>query len=100
MTENAGDYEQIMEEVYLKDGTIRKIGFRKGKWIAETKYDRVAVSEDGFLLYFRYSENGRAHSYDLFCNFAEMAIEENDVDFLLLGQVATAISANYVAFMD
>jgi hypothetical protein len=88
------DYEQIVEPVYLKDGTSRKIGFRAGKWIAETKYDRVAVAKNGYLLYFRYSENEQAHSYQLFCNFAEMAIENNDVDFLLLGQVAAAIGGN------
>jgi hypothetical protein len=97
MDEN--DYEQIVEQVYLKDGTIRKIGFRAGKWIAETKYDRVAVAKDGYLLYFRYSENGQAHSYDLFCDFAEMAANKY-VDFLLLGQVAAAIGADYVLFMD
>jgi hypothetical protein len=100
MAENVSDYEQIVETVYLQDGTIRKVGFREGRWIAETKYDRVAVSKDGFLLYFGYSESGRAHSYQLFCNFAEMAIEGNDVDFLLLGQVAAAIGADYISFLD
>jgi hypothetical protein len=62
-----------MKEVDLRDRTIHKVGFHEGKWIAATKYERVAVSKKGFLLYLKYSENGRAHSYRLFCDFAALA---------------------------
>jgi hypothetical protein len=38
-------------------------------------------------------------SYKLFYDFAEMAADES-VDFLVLGQVASAIGADYIEFLD
>jgi hypothetical protein len=101
LTENLTDYGQIVETVHLKDGTIRKIGFRSGKWIVQNRHERVAISIDGFLLYFEYSKSGRAYSYDLFNGFEEMAAKENEgLDFMVLGQVAAALGEDYVAFLD
>jgi hypothetical protein len=65
MTENISGYGQIVETVHLRDGTIRKIGFRSGKWIVQNSHERVAISKSGFLLYLEYSQSGRAYSYDL-----------------------------------
>jgi hypothetical protein len=99
MTKNTSGYEQIMEEVYRKDGAIRKVGFREGKWIVKTKYDRVAVSKKGFLLYFEYNETGQVHFYELFTSFTEMAADKF-IDTYLLDQVAAAIGADYIAYAD
>jgi hypothetical protein len=99
MTKNAGNYEQIVAEVYRKDGTVQKVGFREGRWIAETLREKVAVSKNGFLLYLKHNEQGETYFYDLFASFAEMATDE-DIDLLLLSQVATAIGADYVTFLD
>jgi hypothetical protein len=99
MTETAGDYAQLVEEVYLPDGTIHKVGFRAGKWIARISDAKVAVSQSGFLLYLRYNETGRAYSYDLFAEFAAMATDAR-IDLCLVGQVAAAIGADYIEFLD
>jgi hypothetical protein len=100
MTENINEYGQIVETIHLRDGAIRKVGFRSGKWIVKNSHERVAISKSGFLLYLKYSQSGRAYSYDLFTDFEEMAASENKLYFLLLGQVATAINADYIAFLD
>jgi hypothetical protein len=100
MVENISEYRQIVETVHLRDGTIRKIGFRSGKWIVKNNHERVAISKSGYLLCLEYSQSGRAYSYDLFTDFEEMAAAENNLGFLLLGQVAAAIDADYVAFLD
>lgn len=98
MNENADCYEQIVEAVHYNDGSIYKIGFREGRWIAATHHSRVAISKSGSLLYLEYSESGQVHSYKLYCNFAEMAA--NDAEFNLLYQVAAAIDAEFVEFLD
>jgi hypothetical protein len=92
-------YEEIVETVRRKDGRVLKVGFREGKWIAETPYERVAVSKNGFLLYLECNEDGQAYFYDLFATFAEMAAAE-EIDFLLLSDVAAALGADYIAFLD
>lgn len=99
MTKNISSYEPIIEEVYLKDGSIRKVGFREGKWIVKTKYDKVAISKNGFLLYFEYNETGQVHFYELFTSFTEMAADKF-IDTYLLDQVAALIGADYVAYVD
>jgi hypothetical protein len=97
MTENLSDYGQIVETVHLKDGTIRKIGFQCGKWIVQNRDEKVAISIDGYLLYFEYSPSGRAHSYVLFNGFEDMTAKENNgIDFMVLGAVAAALGEDYV----
>ena len=98
MNANADCYEQIVEAVHHNDGSVHKVGFREGKWIAATHHGRVAVSKSGFLLYLEYNQNGQARYYKLYCNFAEMAAD--DVDFSLLDQVATAIDVEFIEFLD
>jgi hypothetical protein len=98
MVKNAGDYGQIVETVHLDEGKTLKVGFHEGKWIAATKHEKVAISKNGFLLCFRCNETGRAHSYKMYLNFADLAAD--DVDFCLLSKVAAAIDADYVAFLD
>jgi hypothetical protein len=50
MPENAGAYGQIVETVHLEEGTLR-VGFHEGKWIAETKHEKVALSKRIFALF-------------------------------------------------
>jgi hypothetical protein len=100
MTETISEYGQIVETIHLRDGAIRKVGFRSGKWIVKNSHEKVAISKNGFLLYLEYSQSGRAYSYDLFTDFEEMTAAENKIDFLLLGEVAAALDADYVAFLD
>jgi hypothetical protein len=99
MTETAADYAQLVEEVYLPDGTVHKVGFQEGKWIARINDAKVAVSQSGFLLYLKYRDDGRAYSYDLFAEFVEMVTDAR-IDLCLMGQVATAIGADYIEFLD
>jgi hypothetical protein len=99
MTNNTSFYEQIVAEVHLKNGSVQKVGFQEGRWIAETPREKVAVSKNGFLLYLKRNEQGETYFYDLFASFAELAADE-DIDLLLLSQVATAIGADYVTFLD
>jgi hypothetical protein len=99
MTETAGDYAQLVEKVYLPDGTVHQVGFREGKWIARISDAKVTVSKSGFLLYLKYREDGRAYSYDLFAEFAEL-VTDALIDLSLLGQVAAAIGADYIEFLD
>jgi hypothetical protein len=102
LTKTLGDYVQLIDTIHLQDGTIRKIGFRSGKWLVKTEYKRVAVSKKGFLLHLDYDEKGRAFNYKLYLDFTEMAAD--DVDYLLLGKVARALGnkdfKDYVVFLD
>jgi hypothetical protein len=99
MVRNTNDYVQLVEEVYFEGGTVQKVGFHEGKWLVKTEYQRIAVSKKGFLLHLEYNENGQAHSYKLYLNFAEMAAD--DVDFCLLGKVAAALGVkDYITFLD
>ena len=90
MTENINDYQQLVETVHLPDGTVQKVGFREGKWIAESDYERVAVAKKGYLIRFEYDGDQRAQTYDLYDNFAEMAADE--VDVFLLSKVAARLT--------
>jgi hypothetical protein len=102
MTENTGEYGQIVETVHLEDGTIQKVGFHEGKWLAGTEYEKVAVSKKGYLLHLDYDEKGRAFNYKLYLDFTEIAAD--DVDYLLLGKIARALGnkdfKDYVVFLD
>ena len=99
MTENISDYRQLVETIHLPDGTIQKVGFHAGKWVAESDYEKVAVAKKGYLIRFEYDGNQRAQTYDLYDNFAEMAADE--VDVFLLSKVAAALNqTDFVAFFD
>jgi hypothetical protein len=99
MTENIGGYGRIIETIHQEGGTRFKIGFREGKWIAKSDYERVAVAKKGFLLHLEYDEYRRARAYNLYLNFDEMAAD--DVDVFLLSKVAAALDVtDFVAFFD
>jgi hypothetical protein len=99
MAKNSVDYEQLVEEVYFEDGTFQKVGFREGKWLVKTEYERIAVSRKGFLLHLVYNESGQAQSYKLYLSFAEMAAD--DIDFCLLSKVAAVLGVkDYITFLD
>jgi hypothetical protein len=38
-------YGILAKTLYLKDGTTPKVGFRAGKWLAGTEYEKVAVAK-------------------------------------------------------
>jgi hypothetical protein len=97
MAENAGEYGEIVEKVYYKDGTFSRVGFHEGKWIAATEYEKAAIAKKGFLLYLELDENGRACSYRTYLDFADMAAD--DIDLLFLSRVAAAIGADYIQFL-
>ncbi|MGD9155842.1 MAG: hypothetical protein PVG90_10150 [Bacillota bacterium] len=100
MTANVGNYTGIVETICCKDGTVRKVGFREGRWIVKRPSEKVAVSKCGYLLYLECEESGRAYAFRVFVDFAEMAAAENEMDYLLLGEVAAALGADYIAFLD
>lgn len=79
MPENVDDYEKIVEEVLLRNGLSCKVGFKRGKWIAKTQSNRIAISNNGLLLHFKYDEEGRAHFYELYASFEQM--NEDEVNF-------------------
>jgi hypothetical protein len=93
------EYGLLVETLYLKDGTTPKVGFREGKWLAGTEYEKVAVSKKGYLLHLDYDDNSRAVAYKLYLDFTEMAAAE--VDYSLLIKVAAALgNKDYVVFLD
>jgi hypothetical protein len=98
MAESAGNYGEIVEKVYYKDGTFYRVGFHEGKWIAETEHEKAAISKKGFLLYLELDDNGQARSFKMYLDFADMAAD--DIDLLFLSRVAAAIGADYIQFLD
>jgi hypothetical protein len=99
LVKDIDDYGVLVETLHLKDGTTPKVGFREGKWVAGTEYEKVAVAKKGYLLHFDYDGNGRAVDYKLYLDFVELAAAE--VDYLLLVKVATALgNKDYVVFLD
>jgi hypothetical protein len=72
-------YGILAKALYLKDGTTPKVGFRAGKWLAGTEYEKVAVAKKGYLLHLDYDDNGRAVDYKLFLDFTEMAAAEKNL---------------------
>jgi hypothetical protein len=99
LAKSINEYGLLVETLHLEDGTTPKVGFREGKWLAGTEDEKVAVSKKGYLLHLDYDEKGQAVDYKLYLNFAEMAAD--DVDYLLLAKVATALgNKDYVLFLD
>jgi hypothetical protein len=99
LVKDTNEYGVLVETLYLKDGTTPKVGFREGKWIAGTEYEKVAVSKKGYLLHLDFDDNGRAVDYKLYLDFAEMAAAE--VDYSLLVKVAAALdNKDYIVFLD
>ncbi|MGD8401194.1 MAG: hypothetical protein PVH64_09725 [Bacillota bacterium] len=99
MVKDTDGYGVLVETLHFKDGTTPKVGFREGKWIAGTEYEKVAVAKKGYLLHLDYDGNGRAVDYKLYLDFAEMAAGE--VDYSLLVKVAAALgNKDYVVFLD
>jgi hypothetical protein len=41
LVKDTDGYGVLVETLYLKDGTTPKVGFREGKWIAGTEYEKV-----------------------------------------------------------
>jgi hypothetical protein len=99
LIKSTDEYGLLVETLYLKDGTTPKVGFREGKWLAGTEYEKVAVSKKGYLLHLDYDDNSRAVDYKLYLDFTEMSAAE--VDYSLLVKVAAALGKNdYVVFLD